>query len=188
MLVVAEASGGHEAVALAIIEQPDVCLLDVHMPDGDGIQAAREIAEKVPGAAMIMLAAAATDGELFDALRAGARGYLLKDMDPDRLPLAIRGVLQGEAAVPRQLVMRVIEEFRARERRRRLPLRHTGAERLTEREWEVLELLAQDLATREIAQRLAISEVTVRRHLQSSLGKLGLGSRAEVIALLDDGG
>jgi DNA-binding NarL/FixJ family response regulator len=186
MSVVADVGSGPDAVAAAIALRPDVCLLDVNMPGG-GIQAAAEIAQEVPEAVVVMLAADADDALLFDALRAGARGYLLKDTDPDRLPLALEGVLDGEAAIPRRLVMRMIEEFQSRERRRRIPLVRPGAEQLTEREWQVLDLLKQELSTREAAQRMGISEVTVRRHLSAAMSKLGVASRREVLELFSRG-
>jgi DNA-binding NarL/FixJ family response regulator len=185
MEVVAEVGTGPDAVAAAIALQPDVCLLDVNMPGG-GIEAAAEIARSAPNAAVVMLAAEASDHDLFEALRAGAKGYLFKDTDPDRLPLALAGVLDGEAALPRRLVMRIVEEFQGRERRRRLPSWRSGGAELTEREWQVLDLLRKGQATREVAAQLGISEVTVRRHLSAVMAKLGVQSRKEILDLLDD--
>jgi DNA-binding NarL/FixJ family response regulator len=183
MVVVADVGSGSEAVAAALQHRPDVCLLDVKMPDG-GIAAAAEIAEHLPDVAIVMLAADVTDEDLMLSLRVGARGYLLKDADPDRLPETLRGLLNGEAALPRHLVTRVIEELHARERRRRIPLLKPNADPLTEREWEVLELLSKDLPTKEVARRLQISEVTVRRHLSAVMTKLGVESRAAAIELV----
>jgi DNA-binding NarL/FixJ family response regulator len=184
MEVVADVGNGPAAVTLAVQHRPDVCLLDVQMPGG-GIQAAIEIADQVPETAIVMLAADVTDEDLLQALRAGARGYLLKDADPDRLPETLRGLLDGEAALPRRLVMRVVEELHARERRRRIPSLKAGAERLTEREWQVLELLGKDLTTKEVARRMEISEVTVRRHLSAVMSKLGVDSRGAALELLN---
>jgi RNA polymerase sigma factor (sigma-70 family) len=181
MQVVADVGSGPEAVEAALAHRPHVCLLDVRMPGG-GIQAASEIAAQLPDAAIVMIAADVTDEDLMQSLRAGARGYLLKDADPDRLPETLRGLLDGEAALPRRLVMRVIEALHSRERRRRIP--NAGAADLTEREWEVLDLLSRDMPTREVARRLEISEVTVRRHLSSVMSKLGVESRAAVLELL----
>ena len=110
MRVVAEVGTGPEAVAAALEHRPDVCLLDVQMPGG-GIRAAAEIAEQMPDVAIVMFAAEVTDEDLLQALRAGARGYLLKDADADRLPDTLAGLLAGEAALPRRLVMRVIDEL-----------------------------------------------------------------------------
>ena len=184
-VVCAEAGTAEAAVEAAKRTDPDVCLLDVRMP-GNGIEAARRIAGELPNTQIVMLTVSREDDDLFDALRAGASGYLLKDTDPGRLPFALRGVLDGEAALPRALVARVIEEFRERGRRRRLPvLRRLGVD-LTDREWEVLELLRGELPTKEVAARLGISEVTVRRHTSSVLGKLGVKDRAGALQLLDE--
>ena len=183
--VVAEASTGAEAVAAALRERPDLCLLDTDMPGGP-VGAAAELAAALPDTAVVMLAASADDETLFAALRAGARGYLLKDMDAGRLPHALRGVLDGEAALPRALVTRVIDEFRGRERRRSAPaLRELGVE-LTDREWEVLEMLREELSTNAMAERLAISPVTVRRHVSGLLRKLDAPSREAAARLLDE--
>jgi DNA-binding NarL/FixJ family response regulator len=182
--VVGEAADGPSAVRLAHELQPDICLLDVHMPGG-GNEAAAEIVLALPETRVVMLTVSPDDEDLFGALRAGACGYLLKETDPERLPFALRGVLDGEAALPRGLTARLIEEFRGYERRRRgLSLRgHQVA--LSEREWEVLELMREGRSTRQIADGLAISPVTVRRHLQAILEKLRVPDRRSALALLD---
>jgi DNA-binding NarL/FixJ family response regulator len=183
-VVCAEAADAHAAVDAARREQPDVCLLDIHMP-GDGIHAAELISRELPDVAVVMLTVSRTDEDLFNALRAGASGYLLKDIDPERLPLALRGVLDGEAALPRRLVALLIEEFRERKRRRRIPLVGRRGVELTDREWEVLELMKQGLDTQEIATRLFISPVTVRTHVSAILKKLHVTTREAALALLD---
>jgi DNA-binding NarL/FixJ family response regulator len=180
--VVAEASDGPSAVELAKAEKPDIALLDVNMPGG-GINAAEEIVQALPDTVVVMLTVSRDDDDLFAALRAGASGYLLKDTDPGRLPFALRGVLQGEAALPRGLVARLIDEFRTRGKRRRLPLMRQRGVELTEREWEVLELLHDGLSTAEIGARMSISPVTVRRHVSEILRKLRVSSRDEAIKL-----
>ena len=180
--VCGEADDAASAVEVAEREQPDICLLDIQMP-GCGIQAAEEIARKVPDAAVVMLTVSRSDRDLFDALRVGASGYLLKDMDPERLPAALRGVLEGEAALPRHLVALVIEEFRERGRRR--PLLKKRGVVLTNREWEVLELMNQGLTTFEIADRLFIEPVTVRTHVSAILKKLHVSSRKEALQLIE---
>jgi len=182
--VVGEASDAPSAMALAERERPDLCLLDVHMP-GSGIRAASEIVERVPETAVVMLTVSRNDDDLFDALRAGAAGYLLKDTDPERLPHALRGVLAGEAAVPRALVTKVIDEFRTRGRRRRVPLAGRRGVELSSREWEVLDLLREGRNTAEIAHRLFVSPVTVRRHVSAILRKLDVPDRAAAVELLE---
>jgi DNA-binding NarL/FixJ family response regulator len=182
--VCAEAANAADTVEAALRERPELCLIDVHMP-GNGIRAAAEIASSLPDTAVVMLTVSHNDADLFDALRAGASGYLLKDIDPGRLPLALQGVLEGEAALPRTLVARLVDEFRQRERRRRLPLlKERGAE-LTSREWEILELLGEGLTTAEIAERLFLARVTVRRHVGSVLKKLKVADRKAAVRLLE---
>ncbi|MGN6190347.1 MAG: response regulator [Conexibacter sp.] len=181
--VCAEASSGPEAVQAALRERPDACLLDVHMPGGGGIDAAAEIAERLPGTAIAMLTVSADEEDLFAAIQAGAVGYLLKDVDPERLPHALAGVLAGEAAIPRPLVGRIVAELGER-RRRRVPLARGGAE-LTPREWEILELLHGGATTAQVAERLNVSQVTVRRHVSTVLRKLRVEDRRGAFALLD---
>ncbi len=183
--VLAEVADADSAVEAAERERPDVCLLDIHMP-GNGISAAARITQAHPDIAVVMLTVSRDDNDLFDALRAGALGYLLKDTDPDRLPHALRGVLEGEAALPRALVARVIDEFRDRGRRRRLPLVKQKGVELTSREWEVLELMREDLSTAEIAERLFVSPVTVRSHIAAVLHKLRVPDRKAALKLLEE--
>ena len=183
MQVVAEATNGPDAVLAAVRTQPDVALLEVNMPGGGGIEAAAQIVRDVPGTAVVMLSGVARDEDLFAALLAGARGFLLKDTDPDRLPFALEGVMQGEAALPRTLMTRLIDEFRLRERAQHPLTGPTGA-RLSEREQEVLQLMADGLPTRQLAERLGISGVTVRRHVSALVEKLGVADRAAAVAAL----
>lgn len=182
-VVCAEAASGPEAVQAALRERPEACLLDVHMPGGSGIDAAAEIAERLPGTAIAMLTVSADEEDLFAAIQAGAAGYLLKDVDPARLPFALAGVLAGEAAIPRPLVGRIVAELGER-RRRRVPLARGGAE-LTPREWEILELLHGGASTADVAQRLGVSQVTVRRHVSTVLRKLRVPDRRGAFAVLD---
>jgi DNA-binding NarL/FixJ family response regulator len=123
------------------------------------------------------------DADLFQALAAGARGYLLKDTDPDRLAHALEGVVNGEAALPRALVMRLVDEFRLRDEadsRRRGPLAQ-----LTPREWEILELLRSGLTTNQVAAQLFVTPVTVRSHVSAILRKLRVPDRAAAISLFE---
>ena len=161
---------------------PDVCILDIHMP-GSGIAAASRISAAHPEVAVVMLTVSADDDDLLAALRAGASGYLLKDMSPDRLPLALKGVLSGEAAIPRHLMSRVLHEFRHRGRRR-LPSA-TGGASLSSREWEVLELMAKGTSTAQMADALFVSKVTIRSHVASILRKLGAADRDEAVRLYE---
>ena len=183
-VVCAEVADAQAAIEAARRERPDVCLLDIHMP-GEGIRAAEVIGNELPDVAVVMLTVSRSDADLFDALRAGASGYLLKDIDPSRLPLALRGVLDGEAALPRRLVALLIEEFRERRRRRRIPLVGRRSVELTDREWEVLELMRLGLSTEQIAERLFITPVTVRTHVSAILKKLHVANREEAVQLLD---
>ncbi len=183
MTVCAEAGTSSGAVQAALDHNPDICVLDVRMP-GDGVIAAAEIAERLPETAIVMLSAHNDDSAVFAALRAGARGFLLKDTNPERLPIALKGVLAGEAAIPRQLMMRIVEEFQRRERRRRIPFLKPGGEALTDREWEVLELMGEEFTTKEIANKLGISDVTVRRHISVVLRKLRVKNREEALKLI----
>lgn len=178
--VVGEAADAAGSVAQALRHRPDVALLDINMPGG-GIRAAAEISVALPDTAVVMLTISISDDDLLEALRAGARGYLLRDTDPERLPLALKGVLAGEAALPRNLVARLMEEFRLRDRPRRLTALGHPDVALTPREWDVLELMRQGLTTAEIAERLYVTKVTVRTHVAAILRKLHVTSRADAI-------
>jgi DNA-binding NarL/FixJ family response regulator len=177
--VCAEAADAPGAVAGALRERPDVCLLDVHMP-GRGVAAAWEIHARLPRTKVVMLTISRADVDLFAALQAGALGYLLKDMDPRSLPRALLSVLSGEVAIPRELVSQVVERFRDPAARRREAFAEGSAQQLTSREWQVLELLRQDLSTAQIARRLVLSPVTVRTHVNAILRKLQLRDREEL--------
>jgi DNA-binding NarL/FixJ family response regulator len=184
-VICAECADTRSAVVAAERERPDVCLLDIRMP-GNGIAAASQIASRVPRTAVIMLTVSADDEDLFAALVAGAAGYLLKDAHPDRLAAALREVLGGAAALSPALVARVIEEFRDPARRRAIPRALRRAAVLTAREWEVLELLRQGLPTATIAERLAISPVTVRRHVSRAIEALRVRDREAAVRVLDE--
>jgi DNA-binding NarL/FixJ family response regulator len=166
---------GPSAVRAARELAPDIALLDIHMP-GNGIRAAQQISASEHPPAVVMLTVSEQDEDLFGALRAGAVGYLLKGMDPNRLPDALRSVLAGEAALPRSLVGRLVGEFREREGATAAAVDGRGWQ-LTAREWEVLELLEQGLSTAEIADRLFIGKVTVRTHCAAIVRKLHVRDR-----------
>lgn len=179
--VVGEATSADEAAALVAEHRPDVVLLDIHMP-GNGIQAAQQISRNVPQTAIVMLTQSREDDDLFDSLRAGAAGYLLKGTDPAQLADTLRGVLAGEAAMPPTLVSRILQEFRGPTRRRfgRSP----AAAKLSAREWEVMDLLSQGHPTEEVASRLFVSPTTVRVHVSTVLRKLRVKDRESAFRLL----
>jgi two-component system, NarL family, nitrate/nitrite response regulator NarL len=181
--VCAEAADAAEAVQAALRETPDICLFDLSMPGG-GLAAVWEITSRLPEAKIVILTVSDSDAGLFAALRAGVHGYLLKTMDMNRLPEALDGVCHGEAAMPPTLVARVIESFRRREPQWRQAA-GGGRERwrLTSREWEVLDLLAQGLSTAEIAERLVLSSSAVRVHVASIVRKLEVPDRAAAVEL-----
>ena len=181
--ICAVAQDAAEAVQAALRERPDVCLLDLSMPGG-GMAAVWEIASRLPEAKIVILTISDTDASLFGALQAGVCGYLLKTMDLDRLPDVLDGVRHGEAAMQRTLVARVLEHFRRREPRWRQPVGSGRARwRLTSREWEVLDLLAQGRSTAEIAEQLVLSSSAVRVHTASIVRKLGVPDRAGAVEL-----
>jgi DNA-binding NarL/FixJ family response regulator len=182
-VICAEAANCDAAIEEAKATRPDVCLLDINMP-GSGIAAARGITSALPGAAVVMLTVSRQDEDLFDALRAGATGYLLKGMDEDSLSVALRQVLNGETPLPPSLVTRLVEEFRDREDRR-IGVPGDIAARLTGREWDVLELMRTGASTEEIASRLFISATTVRSHVSAVLRKLGVADRDAAVKLLE---
>jgi DNA-binding NarL/FixJ family response regulator len=185
--VCAEASDAPGAVVAAVREVPDLCLLDIRMP-GSGIAAAWEITSRLPHSRVVMLTVSRDDGDLFAALRAGASGYLLKDVDPGRLAEELRAVLAGDTAMPRGLVTRLVSEFRDRSPRRRRIIAGPDAPALTSREWEILDLLRQGASTADIADRLTISRATVRSHVAGILRKLRVPDRDSAVRLLDGGG
>lgn len=182
--VVDEGATADEAIALCLQHRPDVALLDVHMP-GSGIRAAREISTAVPEIAVVMLTQSAEEDDLFDSLRAGAVGYLLKDTDPGTLGASLRGVLAGQAPMDARLMSRVLDEFRA-PARPRFRRGSTAAARLSAREWEVMELLAGGASTEEVARRLFLSPTTVRVHVSAVLRKLRVKDRESAFRALRD--
>jgi DNA-binding NarL/FixJ family response regulator len=170
-----------QAVQAALRERPDICLLDIRMP-GSGVAAAWEIAARLPNAKIVMLTVSDDDADLFAALRVGADGYLLKTMNLQRLSAALAGVCAGEAAIQRKLVARVLERFHGREPRWRHVIdSEAKGPRMTSREWEVLELLAQQRSTAEIAKELVLSASAVRVHIASIVRKMGVANRAALI-------
>ena len=171
--VVGEAENGHEAIAQAAAIQPDVILMDIVMPGMDGLEATRNILDQQPDARILVLTSFAGDDKVFPAIRAGARGYLLKDSGPGELTLAIQQVYQGESSLHPSVARKVLHQLAYP------PENAAGRDVLTDRETEVLQLLAQGHSNREIAQDLTISEATVRTHVSRILAKLNLCSRTQ---------
>jgi DNA-binding NarL/FixJ family response regulator len=183
LTVCAEASDAAHAVQLALETSPDICLLDVRMPGG-GVAAAWEISARLPTTKVVMLSVSDDDTDLFSALRAGAVGYLVKDLDLRILPRALRDVAEGRAAIPRALVTRMVKQFHTNEPRFRTTAVSTDlGPRLTSREWDVLAALSEGLSTREISRRLQIKPSGVRAHISALVHKLGASGRDEAVAL-----
>jgi DNA-binding NarL/FixJ family response regulator len=181
--VVAEPADADAAVAGALDLRPDAAILTVDLPGG-GIECARRIHERVPGVRLMLLTERANGDELLAAVLAGAAGYLARDIDQQRLPAVLRGVLAGEVALPRRYTEHLLEALRGRDAQRAVVAGRARAP-LSEREWDALYLLADGASTAEMARRLGISQVTVRRHVSSVLAKLELPDRASAAALVD---
>jgi DNA-binding NarL/FixJ family response regulator len=173
--VVAEAANGADAVAAAQRHAPDVVLMDVRMPEMDGIEATR----RLPRQRVLILTTFGLDEYIIAALRAGASGFLLKDAPTEQVVDAVRAVAAGDAVLSPAVTRRLLDQVG-----RRLPAavsRETGLDALTEREREVLRMLAAGLSNQEIAQALVVSEATVKSHVSSLLGKLGLRDRVQAV-------
>lgn len=179
--VVGEAADGGEAVVLARQRQPDVVLMDLSMPKMDGIAATRKIKEETPECAIVVLTIYSDDDKVFDAIKAGASGYVLKDSPAEQTVEAIRAAARGEGFLHPSLVSKVMDEF-ARISRLRAAAKEVFKE-LTRRELEVLELLGKGLKNREIAEQLHISEKTVKNHVSSIFFKLHVNDRTQAALL-----
>ena len=175
--VVGEAIDGRQAVEMARELMPDVILMDVSMPVMDGLEATRRIKAEIPYVRIVILTASDGDSSLFEAVKNGAQGYLLKNIEPQALFGTLRGVVRGEAPVSRMMAGRLLEEF-ARQSRQPVPAAAPASE-LTAREREVLELVARGRSNKDIAAALAIAENTVKNHLKNILEKLHLENRVQ---------
>src|SRR3954468_4497934 len=180
IVVVAEAQNGREAVELSLHYRPDVVLLDVVMPELDGIAATRRISKEIPGQVIVILTSSDEEEMGVLGLRAGAVGFLTKDLDVDVLPQALRGALGGEAVISRRLGMRLVEQLRTAPQGAR-GLRPVKSP-LTPREWEVIDLLDEGKTTDQIADSLVVSGETVRSHVKKILRKLDVSSREDAVA------
>ena len=182
--VVGEAGDGREAIALARATAPDVVLMDVRMPDVDGIEATAAIVQEPTSPRVLVLTTFDLDDVVYDALRAGASGFLLKDAPEERLLTAIRVVADGGSLFAPSVTRRLIEEFS----RRAAPAAPPTLEELTPRELEVLRLVAGGLSNGEIAARLVVSEHTVKTHVAHILQKLDLRDRTQAVVLAYESG
>lgn len=176
MEVVGEAVDGLQAVERARATEPDVVLMDIHMPVCDGVEATRRLKSECPQTKVVVLTVSDEDEDLFEAIKAGAEGYLLKDLRPEELFELIRGVLNGETPVSPAVASKLLSEFR---RRPRHDPADTPANDLTARELEVLQLVTEGLSNAEIAARLVVVEGTVKNHMHNILEKLHLKSRVQ---------
>ncbi|HVB38993.1 MAG TPA: response regulator transcription factor, partial [Vicinamibacterales bacterium] len=178
--VVGEAGDGAEALTMALETTPDIVLMDVRMPKRGGIDACTSIKDAVPSAKIIMLTISDEEADLYDAIKAGAMGYLLKEISIEEVASAIRAVHGGQSLISPSMASKLLNEFASMikrgNERQQLP-----APRLTDREMEVLRLVAKGLNNRDIAKQLFISENTVKNHIRNILEKLQLHSRMEAV-------
>jgi NarL family two-component system response regulator LiaR len=172
MEVAGEAADGAEGVTVAEQVDPDVVLMDLVMPRLDGVEAMRQLRERVPGARVIVLTSFLEDERLLPAMRAGAAGYLLKNVQPQELARAIRAADAGEALIDPVVAARLVEALAEGDR-------DEGYERLTPREREVIELIGRGFSNKRIALELGVAEKTVKTHVSNVLGKLGLADRTQ---------
>lgn len=182
--VVGEAQNGREAVELAGAQRPDVVLMDLSMPEMPGLAATRLISADLPDVKVVVLTASEEDDDLFEAIKSGAQGYLLKNLNADELVSMLEGVSRGEPALTPSLARKVLGEFaKGGQARPSQPRQQRASDALTERESEVLELLVQGITSnRDLADRLVVTENTVKYHLRNILDKLHLQNRAQVVA------
>jgi DNA-binding NarL/FixJ family response regulator len=183
--VCGEAASGESAARMALRKRPELCIVHDNLPGG-GIPALGLLKIRVPATAAVLFAPRADPDELIDALRAGASGYVLETTDAEGIGRALHAVRRGEPAIPRELLGALADEFRARGLRRRVKVAGRATVDLTRRQSEVLELLRRGLTTAEIAERLFISPVTVRRHLGLAIGKLRAEDRAAAMRVLEE--
>jgi DNA-binding NarL/FixJ family response regulator len=180
--IVGQAANGQDALALVEQLQPDVVLMDVNMPVLSGPDAVRQMRARFPSLPVVMLTVSERDDDLFDAIRAGAQGYLLKNVGAAELIDALQRVREGEAIVAPSMAARLLAEFRTLAEQAPAEPQQATIDELSERELDVLRLVAQGLSNKEIADILALSEHTVKTHLANILDKLHLRSRAHAAA------
>ena len=186
--IVAEAEDGDSALKKCTELQPDVILMDINMPGLNGIHATQQVVEKFPQIGIIMLTMLEDDASVFNAMSAGARGYLLKGADPQEVLSVIRAVAEGQALFGPAIAMRLMNYFKELSLRQSYPQLHTPFPELTERELEVLRLISQGLNNQEIAQKLVLSPKTVRNHITNIFSKLQVADRAQAIVRAREAG
>ena len=186
--VVAEAATAEDGLLVALDARPDLVLVDIDLPGMSGVSLVRELAPRLPAARIVMLTASAAERDLVDAFRSGAAGYLTKDLSPAALQRAVRGAGHGDLAMPRQMAARLVDRLVRDSRRAPSSVDAAALGALSDREAEVLRLLAEGLTDREIADSLTISPRTVETHVSSILHKLGVRNRAEAAGRYRQGG
>ena len=180
--IVGEADNGLEAIEQAHALHPDLVVMDVEMPVMDGVEATRRIRDELPAMKVVILSVSETDEHLFNAIRWGAHGYLLKDLRPEQLYELIRAVMRNETVLSPAIAGRLLREFRERPDRPTVPTPETAGPLLTQREVQVLQLVAEGLSNKEIGGRLSITEGTVKNHVHNALEKLQLENRIQAAA------
>jgi len=182
--LVGQASDGSEATQKAALSLPDVVLMDIRMPKSSGIEACRTMKEAAPSSKIVMLTISDEEEDLFDAIKAGASGYLLKDIPLDEVAEAVRAVHGGQSLISPSMAGKLLTEFATLARRNEQePPQQVPAPKLTEREMEVLRLVARGMNNRDIAGELFISENTVKNHVRNILEKLKIHSRMEAVMI-----
>jgi two-component system nitrate/nitrite response regulator NarL len=180
--VVGEAENGLHAIEMARALKPDLIVMDVEMPTMDGVEATRRIRDEMPGVKVVILTVSEADDPLFDAIRYGAHGYLLKDLRPEQLYELIRAVMRNETVLSPAIAGRLMREFREGMPSRRTVLPEEDGPVLTRREIQIMHLVSQGLSNKEIGVRLSITEGTVKNHVHNALEKLQLENRIQAAA------
>jgi two-component system nitrate/nitrite response regulator NarL len=184
MVVVGEAENGLEAVEKAHALVPDLVVMDVEMPVMDGVEATRLIRDRLPTVKVIMLTVSEADDHVFDAIRFGAHGYLLKDLRPEQLYEMIRSVMRNETPLSPAIAGRLLEEIQSGVTKRSSPAAPPQGPSVTRRELETLQLVAEGLSNKEIGKRLSITEGTVKNHVHNALEKLHMENRIQAAAYI----
>jgi two-component system, NarL family, nitrate/nitrite response regulator NarL len=182
LTIVGEAQNGVEAVEMAHALSPDLVLMDVEMPIMNGVEATRRIRDELPSLKVVILTVSEADDHLFDAIRYGAHGYLLKDLRPEQLYELIRAVMRDETALSPAIAGRLLQEFRERPGGQRVVSPEAEGPGLTHREIQIMQLVSEGMSNKEIGTRLSITEGTVKNHVHNALEKLQLENRIQAAA------